>query len=77
MVFVTKKTHSIWPATFLHAVNNSGANVLSAYYDRSQLTGIWSESVVSATIQMLPVFVLGIIAIVIMCSDKEKTLVEV
>lgn len=77
LVFVTKKTNSIWPATFLHAVNNSGANTLSAYYDRSQLTGIWSESVVSATIQMLPVFVLGIIAIVIMCSDKEKTLVEV
>lgn len=76
LVFVTKKTDSIWPATFLHAVNNSGANMLSAYYDRQRLTGIWSESVVSALIQMVPVFILGIIAIVIMCSDKESTLLK-
>lgn len=77
LVFVTKKTGSIWPATFLHAVNNSGANMLSAYYDREQFTGIWSESVVSAAIQMIPIFIFGTIAIVIMCRDKEKTLVEV
>lgn len=77
LVLVTKKTESIWPATFLHAVNNSGANILSAFFDRSQLTGIWSETVVTAAIQFVPVILLGICAIMVLCSDKEKTLVEV
>ncbi len=76
LVLVTKKTGSIWPATFLHAVNNSGANILSAYFDRSKLTGIWSESIVTASIRFVPVILLGIFAIMILCSDKEKTLVE-
>ena len=76
LVLVTKKTGSIWPATFLHAVNNSGANILSAYFDRSKLTGIWSESIVTASIRLVPVILLGIFAIITLCSDKEKTLVE-
>lgn len=76
LVLVTKKTGSIWPATFLHAVNNSGANALSAYYDREQLTGIWQEPVVSSMIQFVPVIILGTCAIIILCRDKEKTLVE-
>ena len=76
LVLVTKKTGSIWPATFLHAVNNSGANILSAYFDRSKLTGIWAETIVTATIRFVPVILLGICAIMILCSDKEKTLVE-
>lgn len=77
LVLVTKKTESIWPATFLHAVNNSGANALSAYFDRSKLTGIWSQSIITASIRFIPVILFGILAIVILCSDKEKTLVEV
>lgn len=76
LVLVTKKTGSIWPATFMHAVNNSGTNMLSAYYDREQLTGFWREPVVSAMIQFVPVIVLGACAMVILCRDKEKTLVE-
>ena len=76
LVLVTVKTGSIWPATFLHAVNNSGSNMLAAYYDREQLTGIWREPVVSAMIQFVPVIILGIYSIIILCRDKEKTLVE-
>ena len=76
LVLVTKKTGSIWPATFLHAVNNAGTNALSAYYDRKGLVGVWKEPIMSALMQMVPVILLGIVAIVILCSDKEKTLVE-
>ncbi|MCR5702145.1 MAG: CPBP family intramembrane metalloprotease [Lachnospiraceae bacterium] len=42
LTFVTAKTHSIWPAAFLHAVNNASPSVLNGYINPDKAnTNMW------------------------------------
>lgn len=71
LTLVTKKTGSIWPAAFLHAVNNAGTNALSAFYDKDKLTGFVSEPPIRMLIEIFPIIILGIWAIIVLCRTKE------
>lgn len=73
LTLLTKKTGSIWPATFLHAVNNTGASVLGAFANKDNATGIFNDPVLGGTILKIPVIVLGIIAIIMMCKKKTAS----
>lgn len=73
LTLLTKKTGSIWPATFLHAVNNTGASVLGAYANKDNATGIFNDPVLGGTILKIPVIVLGTIAIKMMCKKKTAS----
>lgn len=68
--FVTVKTKSIWPATFMHAVNNSSSTILDKMMNDEVITdkfGIFSYWLIS----LIPVLIVAIIVIIIM-NRKTK-----
>jgi len=71
LTFVTKKTGSVWPAAFMHAVNNTGLNILSAFYDKDKIHGIWAQPTLRMLIQIIPIIILGIFVIVVMCREDK------
>lgn len=68
--FVTVKTKSIWPATFMHAVNNSSSTILDKMMNDEVITdkfGIFSYWLIS----LIPMLIVAIIVIIIM-NRKTK-----
>lgn len=63
--YLTRKTGSVWPAAFLHAVNNSApaGSVLGAMYSDEKLSGIALEPTVHMAIVFLPVLLMGLVII--------------
>lgn len=59
LTFVTYKSGSIWPAAFLHAVNNSSPSILRYFTNESKITGWKADSVASTLIQLLPMMVIA------------------
>lgn len=74
MYDLTKKTESVWPATFLHAVNNTvaGGSVLMWMYSEENLTGPALQSPIRFLIWFVPALVLG--EITILKQIKEGSL---
>lgn len=70
--YLTKKSGSVWPAVFLHAVNNGLASILGLYYDGEKLTGVVAQTTVSNLLIAIPLLILGIIAWVLLCRTKEE-----
>lgn len=70
LTFVTCESGSIWPATFLHAINNASPSVLQYFINRENVTGWRSDSAVAFLICLLPMMVIGFF-ILIKLSKKE------
>lgn len=60
LTFVTDKTGSIWPAVFLHAVNNASPSILQYFTNEDKITGWRADSVVSSLILLLPMIVIAV-----------------
>ena len=76
LTFLTKKTGSVWPAAFLHAVNNGTGGILHLYYNKEKVTGIMGQAPVAVFVQLLPVLILGAATMVVFCrkdSLDDKT----
>jgi len=73
LTLLTKKTGSVWPATFLHAVNNTGAGILGAFVNQEKISGIFEDPVIGGTILKIPVILLGTVAIIMMCKKKTAS----
>ena len=71
LTFVTRKTGSVWPAAFMHAVNNTGLNILSAFYDSDKLQGVWKEPTIRMLLQMIPVVILGAWLLIMMSREEN------
>ena len=54
LTFVTYKSGSIWPAAFLHAINNGSPSVLQYFINTDKVSGWRSDSVASFLIWKLP-----------------------
>ena len=67
LTYVTEKTGSVWPAAFLHGVNNASPSILSAFMNAEKLGQI---SVFKTMICMLIPFVL--ILLIIKIRDEKK-----
>lgn len=67
LYLVTKKTGSVWPAVFMHAVNNTGNHPIALCVDTEKLTDIWAAPPVQSLIIGTPLIVMGAIAAVIIC----------
>ena len=72
LTFLTKKTGSVWPAAFTHAVNNGMASILVLYYNGDNLNGIWQQTVALSALRMLPAMIFGMVAIVLMCRRDKS-----
>jgi len=55
----------------MHAVNNTGLNILSAFYDKDKIHGIWAQPTLRMLIQIIPIIILGIFVIVVMCREDK------
>ena len=72
LTFVTVKTKSVWPATFMHAVNNSSSTILDKMMNYEVITdkfGILSSSLIS----FIPMFIVAIIVIAILNRKAKVT----
>ena len=75
LFYVTKKTDSVWPATFLHAVNNAvaGGSILMLMYSEEKLTGLALQSPVRLLIWFFPALVLGGILLGKLWKEKASS----
>lgn len=74
LFFITKKTGSIWPAAFMHAVNNSaiGSSILGAAYNDSNLSGIALEKIFMMSIIFVPVIIIACVICGVMRKENLK-----
>lgn len=72
LYLVTKKTGSIWPASIMHAVNNSGARAFGLCLDTEVLTGIWAEEPIQIFMGNVVLNIMGVIAIVMLVKMKKE-----
>ena len=68
LAFLTIKSKSIWPAAVMHAVNNSNPGVLALLLNTHELGKM--NTIVVATIMLIPLFILGIICLLIMVKEN-------
>ena len=71
LTYVTEKSGSVWPAAFLHGVNNASPSILAAFMNPEKLNQI---SLFKHMICTLIPFIL-ILLIIEMC-DVKKTYVK-
>lgn len=59
----TTRTGSVWPAAFMHAVNNAGwaGSLLACAYRTNPSGGLGNESTVNMAVTMIPVFVIALL----------------
>lgn len=67
LTFLTIKTKSIWTAAVMHAVNNSRPGILLSLMNTRELGKM--NTILMATITQIPVFLLGIICLLIMAKQ--------
>ncbi len=71
LTYLTKKSGSVWPAAFLHAVNNGGGSILSVYFDQEKITGFVAEPPVFGMLQSIPLFIMGGIAVLLLLKEDK------
>lgn len=71
LTFVTYKSGSIWPAAFLHAVNNSSPSILRYFTNESKITGWKADSVASTLIRLLPMIVISMLLFAKLSKNDE------
>lgn len=72
LTFVTVKTKSVWPATFLHAVNNSSSTILDKMLDTDVITdslNIFSYWLIS----FIPTIIVALVVMVILNKKAKVT----
>lgn len=68
LMYVTIKTNSIWPAAFMHAVNNSVPSVLFLFMKQDVEVPIWIYA-----LSNIPLILLAILCFSLMMKKKEQT----
>lgn len=72
LTWLTIKSGSVWPAAFMHAVNNGGGSILSLYLDDSKITGWLAEPPVLAAYQSIPVLIIAVLMVIDLCRPEKK-----
>ncbi len=68
LTYVTIKTDSIWPAAFMHAVNNSMPSVLLLFMKQDALIPLWIHA-----LSYIPLIILAILCFRLMIKGKSIT----
>lgn len=68
LMYVTVKTNSVWPAAFMHAVNNSVPSVLFLFMKQDVEIPIWIYA-----LSNIPLILLAILCFSLMIKKKEQT----
>lgn len=74
LTFLTYKSGSIWPAAFLHAVNNSSPSILQYFINPDKITGWKADSVVSFLVMLVPMMIIAVfLSVKYAIPDEMKT----
>lgn len=74
LTFLTYKSGSIWPAVFLHAVNNSSPSIPQYFINPDKIAGWKADSAVSFLILLVPMMVIAIfVSVKFLIPDEMKT----
>ena len=68
LVYVTIKTDSIWPAAFMHAVNNSSPSAMLLFTRQDVEVPMWIN-----TLSNIPLILIAILCFSLMMKKKEQT----
>lgn len=71
LTYVTYRSGSIWPAVFLHAVNNASPSILQYFVNGDNIVGWKADSVVSSLILLLPMMGIGFYCLTNMRFDDK------
>lgn len=71
LTYVTYQSGSIWPAVFLHAVNNASPSILQYFVNGDNIVGWKADSVVSSLILLLPMMGIGFYCLTNMRFDDK------
>lgn len=72
LVYVTKKSDSVFPASIIHAISNILVTLSFVTYPEG-----FDESILFRVVESIPVVVLGVLFGVLLFKDEEKRKVEV
>ena len=73
LTYVTIKTGSVWPAAFLHTVNNTSPSILQFFINPEKISGILTNRIVSFVVYLIPMAVLSVIILTVYCLKQRKT----
>lgn len=68
LTFVTERSESIWPATFMHAVNNGGPTILYFFINEEIFNEKFANPLISWGLLLIPTAIIAIICFVITCK---------
>ena len=68
LTYVTIKTGSIWPAAFMHAINNSSPSIMVVFMNHDDKIPIWIHALTN-----IPLILLAILCFSLMMKKKEQT----
>lgn len=72
LTYVTCKSQSIWPAVFLHAVNNASPSILQYFTNVDRISGWKADSAVSSLILLLPMMGMAFVSFIKMQKNNDK-----
>ena len=72
LTYVTLKTGSVWPAAFLHAVNNTSPSILQFFINPEKRTGALTDNIVSFIVYSIPMAVIAVIIMTVYCIKDRK-----
>lgn len=68
LMYVTVKTNSVWPAAFMHAVNNSSPSAMLLFTRTDVEVPMWIN-----TLSNIPLILIAILCFFLMMKKKEQT----
>lgn len=68
LMYVTVKTNSVWPAAFMHAVNNSSPSAILLFTRTDVEVPMWIN-----TLSNIPLILIAILCFFLMMKKKEQT----
>jgi membrane protease YdiL (CAAX protease family) len=68
LMYVTVKTNSVWPAAFMHAVNNSSPSAILLFTRTDVEVPMWIN-----TLSNIPLILIAILCFSLMMKKKEQT----
>lgn len=74
--FVTKVTDSVWPAAFLHAINNAGSASLQVYINMDNIDHASPHYILALSLLHLPVLLIMIAAVLYLRKHKNEELAD-
>lgn len=68
LTYITVKSGSIWPATIMHAVNNTNPSILAFFMNTENGTGILENQFFGYFLYFIPTAVIAVICLVLLCK---------